>query len=85
MKRRIMKCMIAVAAMRFSTLSVHADDTLFTDMGGQAGINRIVDASVDNYLADQRIKALFNESNIERLRVEFKVQFCQIAGGPARV
>ena len=26
-----------------------AEDTLFADMGGQAGIDRIVDASVDNY------------------------------------
>jgi len=62
--------------------SVHAEDTLFADMGGQAGIDRIVDASVDNYLADDRIKAIFDESNIDRLRAEFKVQFCQVAGGP---
>ena len=59
-----------------------AEDTLFADMGGQAGIDRIVDASVDNYLADDRIKAIFDESNIDRLRAEFKVQFCQVAGGP---
>ncbi len=59
-----------------------ADDPLFTDMGGQAGIDSIVDASVDNYLADDRIKAIFDESNMDRIRAEFKVQFCQVAGGP---
>ena len=59
-----------------------AEDSLFADMGGQAGIDKIVDASVDNYLADDRIKAIFDESNIDRLRAEFKVQFCQVAGGP---
>jgi hemoglobin len=59
----------------------YAEDTLFADMGGQTGIDRIVDASVDNYLADDRIKTIFDESNIDRLRAEFKVQFCQIAGG----
>ena len=32
-------------------------------------------------LADDRIKAIFDESNIDRLRAEFKVQFCQVAGG----
>ena len=48
-----------------------ADDALFRALGGQAGIDRIVDASVDNYLADDRIKAIFDESNIERLRAEF--------------
>ena len=51
-------------------------------MGGQPGIDRIVEASVDNYLADPRIKAIFDESNMERIRAEFKVQFCQVAGGP---
>ena len=63
------------------SMPVHAEDTLFADMGGQAGIDKIVDASVDNYLADDRIKAIFDESNMDRLRAEFKVQFCQVAGG----
>ena len=65
-----------------STLPANAADPLFVDMGGQAGIDKIVDASVDNYLSDLRIKAIFDESNIDRLRAEFKVQFCQVAGGP---
>ena len=65
-------------------LAAHAEDALFADMGGQAGIDRIVDGSVDNYLADDRIKTIFDESNIDRLRAEFKVQFCQIAGGPCQ-
>jgi hemoglobin len=59
-----------------------AEDTLYADMGGQPGIDKLVDASVDNYLTDPRIKAIFDESNIERLRAEFKDQFCQVAGGP---
>lgn len=59
-----------------------AEDTLFADMGGQPGIDRIVEVSVTNYLADDRIKAVFDESNMDRVRAEFKVQFCQVAGGP---
>jgi hemoglobin len=59
-----------------------AQDALFAEMGGQAGIDRIVDASVDAYLADERIKMHFAESNIDRIRAQFKVQFCQVAGGP---
>jgi hemoglobin len=58
------------------------DDTLYADMGGQPGIDRLVDASVDAYLADPRINAVFDESNMDRVRQEFKVQFCQVAGGP---
>ena len=80
-----MKATLRIAAFGAVLLAVPAfaeDDTLFTDMGGQPGIDRIVEASVDNYLADPRIKAIFDESNMERIRAEFKVQFCQVAGGP---
>ena len=61
---------------------VRAEDTLYSDMGGQPGINKIADVSVDNYLADPRIKDVFSESNIDRIRAELKDQFCVIAGGP---
>ena len=77
-----MKTILATSLLLFLACQAHAQDTLFADMGGQAGIDKIVDASVDNYLADDRIKAIFDESNIDRLRAEFKVQFCQVAGGP---
>ena len=59
-----------------------ADTTLYDDLGGKPGIDKLVDASVDNYLADPRIKDVFSESNIDRIRVELKDQFCQLAGGP---
>jgi hemoglobin len=70
-----------LAALVVAAPAFAGDDTLFADMGGQSGIDKIVDASVDNYLADPRISAIFDESNMDRLRAEFKVQFCQVAGG----
>ena len=73
--------LLTMAAALFAA-PAFAADTLFVDMGGQPGIDRLVDASVDNYLADDRIKDTFSESNMERVRAEFKVQFCQVAGGP---
>jgi hemoglobin len=75
-------CSICMTAILLTAVPAFADDTLFADMGGQDGIDKIVDSSVDNYLADARIKAIFDESNIDRIRAEFKVQFCQVAGGP---
>lgn len=66
------------------TAAVRAEDTLYSDMGGQPGINKIADVSVDNYLVDPRIKNIFSESNIDRIRAELKDQFCVIAGGPCR-
>ena len=74
---------ILVAATLAVTAPAVADtDTLYADMGGEAGMNKVVDVSVDNYLADDRIKAIFDQSNMDRIRAEFKVQFCQVAGGP---
>jgi hemoglobin len=69
------------AALAMTAPALAGEDALFTDMGGQPGIDKIVDASVDNYLADPRISAIFDESNMDRIRAEFKVQFCQVAGG----
>ncbi len=59
-----------------------AQDTLYADMGGQEGINRMVDEVEKIYLADPRIKDIFEESNLERLNAKLKEDFCMIAGGP---
>ena len=77
-----MKPLFCVAIVGLMTVPAFAADTLYEDLGGKAGIDRIVDVSVDNYLADPRIKDEFSESNMDRLRAEFKDQFCQLAGGP---
>ncbi len=73
---------ISIPLLLALTAPLSADDSLYQDLGGQPG--RIVDASVDNYLTDPRIKDIFSESNIDRIRAELKDQFCVIAGGPCR-
>jgi hemoglobin len=72
---------LSTAALLLAAAPAFAQDALFSDLGGQPGIDRIVEASVDSYLTDPRISAIFDESNIDRLRAELKVQFCQVAGG----
>lgn len=73
---------IVLACLVFAAPAFADEDTLYADMGGGPGIDRLVDISVDNYLADNRIKEIFDQSNMDRLRAEFKDQFCQITGGP---
>ena len=77
-----MKKLLCIALLSLAATPAFAADTLYDDLGGKAGIDHIVDVSVDNYLADARIKDIFSESNIDRIRLELKDQFCQIAGGP---
>jgi hemoglobin len=81
-----MKRIAAICITVFLVLptALQADGTLFDDLGGHDGINRLVDVSVDNYLADPRIKDIFSESNIDRIRAELKDQFCMLADGPCR-
>lgn len=77
-----MKIVFGVVLAGLMAAPAFAADTLYDDLGGKAGMDRIVDVSVDNYLADPRIKDIFSESNIDRIRMELKDQFCQVAGGP---
>jgi hemoglobin len=77
-----MKTLISIALLGLTATPSFAAQTLYDDMGGKVGMDRIVDVSVDQYLADPRIKDIFSESNIDRIRMELKDQFCQLAGGP---
>lgn len=55
--------------------------TLYDDLGGEAGVARIVNGMVDRALADPRI-AFFDNTNHERLRGLIAQQFCNLSGGP---
>ena len=54
--------LLALAGLISVAPAFAGDDSLFADMGGKPGIDRLVDLSVDNYLGDERIKAIFDES-----------------------
>lgn len=73
-------CFLALAAP--VSAQDKSPDPLFTDMGGKAGIDGLVDMFVDIYLADPRVKDVFSQSNMERVRAKMKEQFCVVAGGP---
>jgi hemoglobin len=66
----------------FGANAVSAEDTLFADMGGHDTIVKIANHSVDNFLADIRIKAIFDESNDDRIRQKLAEEYCHVAGGP---
>jgi hemoglobin len=57
-------------------------DTLYQDMGGVDNVKKIASDTLDNFLADDRIKHTFDNSNIERIRSKLGEQFCVVAGGP---
>jgi len=61
-----------------------ADDSLYRDLGGKEGITRIVDAEMVRHLANPRIKAQFDDTNIDRLKGKIVIFICDISGGPCK-
>jgi hemoglobin len=58
------------------------DDSLYRDLGGQAGITRIVEGMLLNIAGDPRIVRHFKKIDIVRLRDKLVEQLCAEAGGP---
>ncbi|TVP92890.1 MAG: group 1 truncated hemoglobin [Pseudomonadaceae bacterium] len=59
-----------------------SDDSLYHDLGGQAGIARIVEGLLINISDNPRIVHHFEETDIDRLHDMLIEQFCFEAGGP---
>jgi hemoglobin len=78
-----MKIATACVVLAFTAVafSARADDPLFQDLGGQPGLAKIASDTTDNFLADDRIKATFDNTNMDRFRKLLGEQFCQVAGG----
>ncbi|MEB0140620.1 MULTISPECIES: group 1 truncated hemoglobin [unclassified Undibacterium] len=59
-----------------------APDDLYRALGETAGINRIVDEMLRIVPEDGRIAASFKDTNMKRLGILIKEQFCVQSGGP---
>jgi len=74
---------IALALICVS-LEARADDTLFADLGGKPGINLIVTKATANFLADKRIAATFDQTNMVRFKAKLAEQLCAVSDGPCK-
>ncbi len=79
-----MKKIALAIAFAFAATAASADDTLYQDMGGVDAIKKIASDTTDNFLADPRIKATFDNTNMDRFRILLGEQFCNVAGGPCQ-
>jgi len=68
----------------FMLVAARAEDTdsLFIDLGGRDGIEKIAQLTTAGFLADPRIKAQFDNTNMDRFEKLLAAQFCVVAGGP---
>lgn len=64
-----------------ASIPVPADDALFRDLGGQAGIERIVGDFVPRLAADPRLGEFFKRANQDHLEQMLAELICRISGG----
>ena len=56
--------------------------TLYTELGEQAGVEKIADKFVRLLIKDPRTEQHFRETNLDRLYEKLVEQFCQVSDGP---
>ena len=59
-----------------------AAPTLYDELGGGAGIERIVDAFIANLADDERVAKSFEDTDIDAFRGHMIDQLCVLSGGP---
>jgi hemoglobin len=62
--------------------SVQSPQSLYAELGGQAGIDRIVDGLLWEIAEDAEIRALFADTDIQRFRNKLAEQLCAVSDGP---
>ena len=82
MMTKLRLVLLLAASLSLAGAARAGDDALYDDLGGEAGLTRIVDDATDAFLADKRISATFDETNMDRFRVKLYEQFCSLTGGP---
>ena len=78
-RQSIIVAFVAIAAL---STTARADDPLYHDLGERPGIAKIVDDATANFLSDDRIKATFDNTNMDRFKVLLTDQLCVVSGGP---
>ena len=79
-----MRCLLLAMVLTLAACAQQPpkDDSLYRELGEQAGITRIVEGMLLNIAADPRIVRHFENIDIERLRDKLVEQICVEAGGP---
>ena len=62
--------------------SVSAGNGFYEELGGEAGVEKIVDGFISEISYDQEIFPFFKNTDVPRLREKLIEQFCMVSGGP---
>ena len=78
---RLLACLLVLGAAPFAAPPARAA-TLYDQLGGQAGITRIVAGMYRNILSDPRVKAKFDNIDTGFIERELVQQICELSEGP---
>ena len=77
--RSVILVLMTILLMACAT---HPTQTLYSQIGGQVGVEKITDAFIDEIQYDQHTLSFFLETDIDRFREKFIEHLCVHLGGP---
>ena len=61
------------------------NDVLYQSLGGQSGLNRLIDDFMLRLLADPRMNPFFKDVDQPHVKAQLVAQFCEVTGGPCKL
>jgi hemoglobin len=74
----------ALGAFLACATGAYAEETLFTQIGGEAKLTATVDTLVEVMLDDDRINFTFAETDLAKFKKLLYEQLCELTGGPCK-
>lgn len=81
---RIFPSVLVTLSLQISACAINGEQTLFQQLGGEPGIERIVDNLLFNIADDPVLRPLFEKTDLERFHEKLSEQLCELSDGPCR-
>jgi len=65
--------------------AIPASDALYQQLGGQAGLVKLMDDFMARLLADSRMNPFFKDVDQKHVKEQLVAQFCELSGGPCKL
>lgn len=80
----MVKYILLIATLALTACQQNPQPTLYQRLGGEAGVEQIVDGVLYGIEHDQSIVHHFSDTDIPRFRRLLIEQFCELSGGPCK-
>jgi hemoglobin len=82
--RRLLAAGLLAAALGACGSPPWSRTPLYDDLGGEAGVARLVSAFLDRLAADPQVAPFFEKTNLDRFERLLREHLCELADGPCR-